>query len=149
MDAVVLESPKAIDRAQQVVSSLVPGDPVEVEVRTGEDAQETISLGPEVSDVLMNVLGLLASGGRLSFQSAPEVLSTTEAARTLGISRPTLMKLVREGKIEAFKVGTHTRLQRSEVLRFHDDRERTRKQAWDGLRALDDELAATGAASAE
>ncbi len=50
---------------------------------------------------------------------------------------------------EAFKVGTHTRLQRSEVLRFHDDRERTRKQACDSLRALDDELVATGAASAE
>ncbi len=143
MEAVVLETPEAIDRAQRVIGSVAPGDPVALEVRVGEGAQEVLSLGPEVSGVLMNVLGMLASGGRLSFMSAPEVLSTTEAARMLGISRPTLMKLVREGKVPAFKVGTHTRLHRDAVLQFRHDREKSRREALEGLNALDEELLAT------
>lgn len=149
MEAVVLETSEAIDTAKRLVDSLAPGDSVELGVKVGEREREILSLGSEVSDVLMRVLGMLASGGRIAFVSAPEVLSTTEAARMLGISRPTLMKLVREGKIPAFKVGTHTRLQRDAVLRFRDEREQTRRKALESLHALDDELLATVDASTE
>ena len=61
------------------------------------------------------------------------------AADLLGVSRPTLMKLAREGEIDSFKVGTHTRFKRDEVLRVRDARAAKRRAAFDELRALDEE----------
>lgn len=47
------------------------------------------------------------------------------------------------GQIPAFKVGTHTRLKRDAVLQLRHDREKSRGEALDGLRALDEELLTT------
>lgn len=57
----------------------------------------------------------------------PAVLTTTTAAGILGISRPTLMKLIDKGEIPSHKVGSHTRLKAVDVysaLRARRERER-------------------------
>ncbi len=51
-------------------------------------------------------------------QSSDEIITPNEAAELLSVSRPFLMKLVREGKLRSFKVGAHNRLKRKEVLEF-------------------------------
>ena len=67
-------------------------------------------------------------------------LRTQEAADLLGVSRPHLVKLLDEGKLASWKVGTHRRVKRQELLAYRDRRDTARQQALQELTDLDQEL---------
>ncbi|MDG3010311.1 helix-turn-helix domain-containing protein [Rhodococcus sp. D2-41] len=93
---------------------------------------------PELAGVLVEVTRIVAAGGTVTIGAMPEELTTTSAADLLGISRPTLMKLVTTGQIAAHKVGTHTRLRTADVLAYRDRlREQQREALWE-LRDFED-----------
>jgi excisionase family DNA binding protein len=71
---------------------------------------------PEIASLVAQVLAAVASGRTLTISAIPEVLTTSAAAALLGVSRPTLMKMIGEGAIPSHKVGSHTRLKSSDVL---------------------------------
>ncbi|AUH67367.1 MULTISPECIES: helix-turn-helix domain-containing protein [Gordonia] len=86
----------------------------------------------ELAGVLIEVLRIVAAGGTVTVGSMPDELTTTAAADLLGMSRPTLMKLIRDEQIVAHKVGTHTRLNTSDVLAYRDRlREQQRAALWE------------------
>jgi excisionase family DNA binding protein len=58
-----------------------------------------------------------------------EVFTTTEAATMLGLSRPTLMKLVASGEVDHVMVGTHHRIPAQAMLDFQRARRLRREQA--------------------
>jgi excisionase family DNA binding protein len=89
----------------------------------------------ELAAILTEVVQIVAAGGTVTIGSMPDVLTTTSAADLLGISRPTLMKLIREGQIPGHKVGTRTRLHTADVLAYRD---RLRKQQRAALQDLRD-----------
>ena len=70
--------------------------------------------------------------------SIPSELTTTTAAGMLGISRPTLMKLVHAGEIPAHKVGSHTRINADDVLAYREQIRNRQRAAFDELRAFED-----------
>ena len=90
--------------------------------------------------VMARVLSIVARGGTVTIGSMPEELTTSTAAEQLGVSRPTLMKMIERGEIDAHKVGTHTRLRSTDVMEFRRSRQARRRQAFEELRALEDEL---------
>jgi excisionase family DNA binding protein len=47
-----------------------------------------------------------------------ETLTTTECMKILKVTRPTLLKLIKEKKLKAFRVGPAYRVQREELERF-------------------------------
>lgn len=49
-----------------------------------------------------------------------QVLSTSQAAVLLGVSRPTLVAWLEAGRIPYHQVGTHRRVHRSDVLEYRD-----------------------------
>lgn len=63
-------------------------------------------------------------------------LTTTQAADLLNVSRPHLVKLLKEGEIPYHKVGSHHRVRRSDVLTY---KKAQRAQAEDALQALTDQ----------
>lgn len=126
--------------ARRVLDAIPEDQEATLEVHVGKDEGGEIFLSPELTRIVLRTLSALADGGTVSIRAVPEVLSTTEAARTLGISRPTLMKMVRGGEIRATKVGTHTRLRNDDVLEFRAKREEDRAHAFMELRRLEDEL---------
>jgi excisionase family DNA binding protein len=69
----------------------------------------------------------------------PENLTTTAAASVLGVSRPTLMKMIKRHEIPAHKVGSHSRLRTEDVLAARTARRSKQRQAFDALRALEDQ----------
>ena len=99
---------------------------------------EVIELPDELQHVLLAALTSIANDDEIVIGRMPEELTSTVAADLLSVSRPTLMKWVRDGEIESFKVGTHTRFHRDEVLRMRTARAEKRRIAFDELRALDE-----------
>lgn len=94
----------------------------------------------ELAAIIGRVLEVMASGGTVMVGSLPEELTTTVAAEQLGISRPTLMKLIRHDEIPAHKVGIHHRVKSADVLAFKRGRIQRQRQALEKLRVLEEEL---------
>lgn len=63
-------------------------------------------VGPELLNALKTALAIIGNGQKVEITGAPQDLTTTVAAKRVGVSRPTLMKLIREGAIPAHKAGT-------------------------------------------
>lgn len=106
---------------------------------TDADGNE-ISIPAEVQQAVLTSLRALSERKEVLFGPAPDILTSTEAAEFLNVSRPTLMKWVKEKKIEAFKVGTHTRFSREEVARRRAERQAEQWKAFGEWRELSDEL---------
>lgn len=75
-----------------------------------------VTIPAELSDLLERVMRGVVSGRPVRVEPLPDQLTTTQAAQLLGISRPTLMKRIRDGEFVATKVGTHHRLSTRDVI---------------------------------
>ena len=69
-------------------------------------------------------------------EAREEEFTTTQAADLLNVSRPHLVKLLKEGEIPYHKVGSHHRVRRSDVLTY---KKAQRAQAEDALQSLTDQ----------
>jgi excisionase family DNA binding protein len=98
----------------------------------------TIELPQRVNTLLLDILDKIALGRAVSVRTLPDQLSTTVAADILGVSRPTLMRLIRAGKLPAHKVGSHTRVQRHDLFALKRLRLRKQVAAFEELRRLED-----------
>lgn len=90
--------------------------------------------------VLRTALDTIGHGGRVTLTPLPEQLTTTMAADLLGVSRPTLMKLIADGELKATLKGTHHRVALSEVRALKRRRLAEQRAAFAELTALSDEL---------
>ncbi|ATY17279.1 DNA-binding protein (plasmid) [Amycolatopsis sp. AA4] len=104
-----------------------------------EASGSAVEVPPELSAIIAQVVQAVAAGRAVTVSSLPEELTTTEAAKILGISRPTLMRKIDAGEIPARKVGTHTRLRTRDVLAERSARRQRQLAAFDELRALEDD----------
>ena len=50
----------------------------------------------------------------------PEMITTVQAAKLLGLSRPAITRLVQTGQLPAYRYGTAYRLERDDVLNFKE-----------------------------
>lgn len=87
----------------------------------------------ELGVLLQEVLQAVAAGSTVTVVTTPSVVTTSTAAAMLGISRPTLMKMVRDGFVAAHKVGTHTRLRTEDVLELKRTRRARERAAFEAL----------------
>ena len=83
---------------------------------------------------------MLAEGGTVTVGSMPKELTTTTAAEVLDISRPTLMKMIERGEIQAHKVGSHTRLRTADVMAAQQERVDRQMQSFNELRQIERDL---------
>ncbi len=67
-------------------------------------------------------------------------LTTQQAADVLNVSRPYLIKLLDEGIIDHYKVGSHRRVRIEDVLAYREARAGRRRQQLDELTRLSEEL---------
>lgn len=68
-------------------------------------------------------------------------LTTQEAADLLHVSRPHLVKLLDDGVIDHYKVGSHRRVRIEDVLAYREARAGRRREQLDELTRLSEELA--------
>ncbi|TWP45215.1 helix-turn-helix domain-containing protein [Lentzea tibetensis] len=88
----------------------------------GSDGTRTV-LPDEVYQVLRDVVKAMSDGLAITVAPHNTLLTTQEAADMLGISRPTVVRLLEQGDIPFEMRGRHRRVQLADLL---DYRERTR-----------------------
>ena len=99
-----------------------------------------VDLPKDVSVIVTTVLESLSKGYRVVISTTPKELRTTAAAEMLGISRPTLLKLVREGELPSHKVGAHHRFLLNDVLEYRDKQQEIKREHFLAVRGSLDEL---------
>jgi len=78
---------------------------------------------------LLQILDLLARGHGVRIDPMDEELTTEEAARLAGVSRPHLVGLLENGEIPFRKVGSRRRIRASDLTAYLELRDRQRKEA--------------------
>ncbi|MFF5172820.1 helix-turn-helix domain-containing protein [Micromonospora sp. NPDC000089] len=79
-------------------------------------------------DILVKALEALASGYAVTIAPQHTTLTTQQAADMLGVSRPTLTKLLDEGRIPYERPSSHRRIKLADVLKYQDQRRQERRK---------------------
>lgn len=105
---------ETIAKARLEAKELLELDSLSITLPETADTENTEAL----SHVITEVISALAAGKDIQLMTHPNTMTTVQAARRIGISRPTLMKAIRNGDIPAHMVGTHHRLRFTDVEKF-------------------------------
>ena len=90
---------------------------------------------PAVAELVTRLLGHLARGEMVMLHPMGAVLTTRQAADLLGVSRPHLTGLLKEGAIPHSMVGSHHRVRLEDLLAYKARRDADREAVLDGLAA--------------
>lgn len=101
--------------------------------RTLTIGDETVVLTDEARSALSRLFELLAAGQRVEVVAMTETLTTQQAANLLGVSRPTLVKLLESGLIAYEQPGVHRRISRAAMDEFIASRDDRRGAGLDAL----------------
>ncbi len=108
----------------------------------GEDGKSVL-LAPAIADLVIDLLGGVASGNAVTLVPAGGMLTTRQAADILNVSRPHLSKLLKEGEIPFIPVGAHRRVMHADLMAYKDRRDAARNAALDEIARLGQEFDAS------
>jgi len=129
----VFESPSASDRAaaRDVLAHLRGGGDLVVAGKGGP-----LAVPQAIAREVVTLLEVYADGRTPVVAAADDEVSTQEAALILNLSRPTVVKLLDDGRIPFRKPGKHRRVQMSDLIAFKARLARDSTEALDKLSAL-------------
>jgi excisionase family DNA binding protein len=88
----------------------------------GSRPDDVVELPVEVYRALRKVVDALRQGLAVTVAPTTLTVTTQQAADLLGVSRPTVIKLLDEGKIPYERVGTHRRVLLQDLLAYREQR---------------------------
>ena len=112
-------------------------DQAEIEI---EETGEKIKLPVKALKLLGEILKSMSEGKPVSIVPIATEVTTQTAAELLGCSRPYLVKLLEEGKIEYTKVGKHRRIKYEDVIRYKQEMKEEQKKHLIDIMNADEEL---------
>ena len=101
----------------------------------------TLSIPRDTAEKLLELLEAEGVAGAVVVP-VKEQFTTTEAAKMLGISRPTLMKLIDSGEIDSVKVASHHRIPAPAIARYEHARTVSRSRAAEAIEEFADDVKA-------
>lgn len=106
--------------------------PVPRYLLVGPEAHDQVEVPAELHRVLLQVVEALQAGRAVTVAPQSLTLTTQQAADLLGVSRPTVVKLIEDGEIPCDRTGHRRKVLLRDVL---DYRERRRAAQYDALMA--------------
>lgn len=101
---------------------------------------EHLALPEPIRAALRQIIPYLLRGDAVSLVPVHRQLTTQQAADFLNMSRPYLVKLLREGTIPHTLVGTHRRVYLRDLLEYKRLRDAEHRKVLDEMAALAEEL---------
>lgn len=118
------------DSVLRLLEEFIESVPV-AELRSPEGRSTPIPA--EVYDILGEVVEALARGQAITVAPHDQTLTTQHAADLLGISRPTLVKILERGEIPHTQPGRHRRVKLADVLDFRQQRQEATERGLDEI----------------
>lgn len=140
-----IKRPSKLERklARESYSSLISTidqlktDRAEIEI---EETGEKIILPLKALNLLGEILKVMSQGKPISIVPLATEVTTQSAAEILGCSRPYLVKLLEEGKIEYTKVGKHRRIKYEDVIEYKKKMKEEQKKRLIEIMHADEDL---------
>ena len=98
-----------------------------------KDTHETVELPKKAINILMLYLSEMANGCDSTLVPTNAELTTQQAGKILGVSRPHIIKLLEENKIPFHKVGTHRRILQKDLMKYKNEIDKKRSSVLDKL----------------
>lgn len=130
------EAGLAKETSRLLASRLKKGAPMKLRL----DDEATVKLPAPAAALLVRILEEMARGNAVTIIPVHAELTTQEAADMLNISRPSLIQLLEEGKIDYRRVGTHRRVRFEALMKYKRHVDEERRKALAELAAYDQEL---------
>lgn len=129
---------QASEAVRALASALTP-EGLPFSVRKDGD-QVMVELSPSLGQLMLDVLAHVARGEMITLVPYGVELTTKEAADLLNVSRPFLVKLLEQGEIDFYRVGSHRRIRAVDVLDYKSRRDNERKIELEKLQRLGQEF---------
>ena len=126
--------------ASRQLARLLPAADQPLRLVTADNHRDMVSLPPSALRLLVDILTQLGQGRGVTIVPGKAELTTQEAADYLNVSRPYVIKLIENRKLDARLVGTHRRIAFEDLLRFDEKDRKLRRAALDKLVAIDRDL---------
>lgn len=102
-------------------------------LRVVADGTDPVEIPAPAAELLARILNAMASGEALTLIPFHAELTTQQAADTLGVSRPFIVKQIEEGKLPCRKVGAHRRVRFDDLMAFKQRIDMARQKTLDEL----------------
>ena len=134
-----IEQKAAIKSYAVLATALTQITTAETEIEI-EETQDKITIPSRALQLLGDILKAMSEGIPISIVPIATEVTTQKAAEILGCSRPHLVKLLEEGKIEFVKVGKHRRIMFEDVLSYKQKMKEEQKKHIIDMMNQDEEL---------
>lgn len=124
--------PTEIDRERanqlrQILAELISDDvPVSIKLALEKGQMAEVTLSPLLAQTFLDISRLISSGKSFSIMPVNAELTTQQAADMLNVSRPYLVKLLENNKINFTKTGRHRRIKAEDLFAYKEKRDSER-----------------------
>ena len=115
-------------------------EPLRLCISDDPSPEKTLNLPAPALRLLVRILEEMARGNAVTLIPVHPELTTQEAADMLNISRPSLIQLLDEGRIEFRRVGTRRRVRFEVLMKYKRQADIERRKVLKHLAAKDQEL---------
>ena len=125
---VVTPAPADADELAQVLSFMEAHEtrhgtaPAPAFYLSGVVEDDRVELTEQVHATLKHIVGALSKGQSISILTRDQEITTQQAAEILGLSRPTVVRLIKDGELRAHVPGAERRkLLQADVLAYREE----------------------------
>ncbi|NEA31823.1 helix-turn-helix domain-containing protein [Streptomyces sp. SID13031] len=95
----------------------------------GAEEHDQIEVPEALHRVLVQAVAALAAGKAITISPAMPKLTTQQAADLLGVSRPTVVRLIEAGELAGERIGTRRKVLLKDLLDYRETRRQRQYQA--------------------
>lgn len=134
-----LEQKVATKSYPALISALshINSEQTEIEI---EETKERIKIPFRAMELLTDILKAMSEGKPISIVPIATEVTTQKAAEILGCSRPYLVKLLEDGKIDFVKIGKHRRIKFEDVVAYKQQMKNDQKKNIIDIMSFDEEI---------